>query len=57
MQLKETPEALVAAAQGGVIIGNAISFLFPGDNTTRSNKVNPVFIGNLASFAMFANQH
>ena len=40
MQLKETQEALVVAAQEGVTIGNAISSLFPGDHTTRSSNVN-----------------
>ena len=42
MQLKETQEALVAAAQEGVTIGNAILSLFPGDNTKRSSNVNPI---------------
>ena len=56
MQRKETQEALVAAAQVGVTIGNAILSPFLGDNTTRSSNVNPVLIGNPADFAKLADQ-
>ena len=57
MQLKETQEALVAAAQEGVTIDNAISSLFPRDNIMRSSNVNPVLIGDPTDFAMFTDQH
>ena len=57
MQLKETQEALVAAAQEGFTIGNATLSLFPGDNTTQLSNVNPVLICNATDFAMFADQH
>ena len=57
MQLKETQEALVVFAREGVTIGNAISSLFPGDNTRQSSNVNPILIGNTANFSMLADQH
>ena len=57
MQLKETQEALVAAAQEGFTIGNATLSLFHGDNTTQLSNVNPVLIGNATDFAMLADQH
>jgi hypothetical protein len=57
MQQKETHEACGAAAEESVTISNAISSIFPGDNTMWSSNVNPALIGNPADFAMLAGQH